>query len=683
MTKRILTIFCIAFCILYSNAKNLDPAGVSNLYRNAKLSKSVKIKTGDLTNQAVLALWDGRHNEVLEILGKITRLRLEAIWIDDAPEVYRLFEKGKVSPNYDGFLTLIEGWAYLGLSQYEDALQTFEKVSYLTINPSFKTDAIIGKSLSLMCLKKFEEAFSAIKVVYVENAFATSLGAHIMGKCYFYMNKPDEAMSYFQQALAHDPQNYGAHLDAAKIFEFWQKPLAAWQSYAALAMVDTDDIFLQNKLIQFSDAVKGDPINYVFYARLRHPLQKEKRHSPSQKVRVGLYSGKKGLPANLKKISFVTSGSFKIISDDGRILLKDSAGKKYSVQYNSNMSAVEIKDKWNRAVHTSGNFSIETEKGTSILIKDAKSVSIFDRDYSDKELRGLVKVYLSEGGLNLVNEVFMEDYLPGALGVIKAGSQNIEALKALAIVLRTKVLQALQNPVNKDRHFDICDSDACITYKGLNMESRPVVQAVDETQGEFLSLDIGDIKADVDYFTACGGYTLQGIADTAEKRQWFVTPSKMYERIIAYPSGDLACMPEEVKKLSDVKWSILIPAEDVYRRAKRVLGIDELISFTPLKRTIYGHILSAKFTGVGKSVTVTDFDKINLVLAGGALRSNIFYVIPLDNSSKLQAFLIRGMSTGSGSGFCIRGAEGLANKGKTYGEILKHYFPAATLKKPM
>jgi SpoIID/LytB domain protein len=66
----------------------------------------------------------------------------------------------------------------------------------------------------------------------------------------------------------------------------------------------------------------------------------------------------------------------------------------------------------------------------------------------------------------------------------------------------------------------------------------------------------------------------------------------------------------------------------------------------------------------------------------GGIRSNLIWIEPQFNlKGQPEEFIIYGGGWGHGVGFCQVGAYGLAQAGKKFRDILKHYFPLADLEK--
>lgn len=128
--------------------------------------------------------------------------------------------------------------------------------------------------------------------------------------------------------------------------------------------------------------------------------------------------------------------------------------------------------------------------------------------------RGAIEVVRSSsGGLAAINHVPFEDYMRGISEV--PVSWPAEAQKAQAIAARTYVLHEMGRNVAtayRSAGADICASDACQVYTGLEKERRPGseawIQAVESTKGQVLHHKGKPILAK--YSSSNGGRTVAG-----------------------------------------------------------------------------------------------------------------------------------------------------------------------------
>ena len=129
------------------------------------------------------------------------------------------------------------------------------------------------------------------------------------------------------------------------------------------------------------------------------------------------------------------------------------------------------------------------------------------------EVRGLLDVVASGGGLAVVNELTLDDYLKGVAEVPSAWP--VEALRAQAIAARTFALHEMERELDSEARAagaDVCSTQACQVYIGLAKERADQgerwAQAVESTSGQVLLFKGEPILAQ--YSSSNGGRSVAG-----------------------------------------------------------------------------------------------------------------------------------------------------------------------------
>jgi hypothetical protein len=123
-----------------------------------------------------------------------------------------------------------------------------------------------------------------------------------------------------------------------------------------------------------------------------------------------------------------------------------------------------------------------------------------------RKYRGDIEVLgNSRGSMTVVNELPLEDYLLGVVPneLAPDAFPELEALKAQAVAARTYIVRNLGQ--FEDENFDICATDFCQVYQGLDTEHPLSTQAVEETRGIIATYEGDPINAL--YSSTCGGRT--------------------------------------------------------------------------------------------------------------------------------------------------------------------------------
>lgn len=278
-----------------------------------------------------------------------------------------------------------------------------------------------------------------------------------------------------------------------------------------------------------------------------------------------------------------------------------------------------------------------------------------------------IKVHLVRE--NVTQTLSLEDYVAGVMRGEGTVESEAEALKALAITIRTYALK------NMGRHathgYDFCSTTHCQRFVGRNptvmngslLDGR-ISAAVRATEGQVLFDDHAQpIEA---YFGAsCGGETanIRGL--------WGVTPA-LYLRGVRDEYCDAG---------PHAKWTDTISRADLLR----ALQSDS--------RTDVGnrldHVLISKRDETGRAEFITldgehrktirgwDFKIIvGRALGWNVLKSSRFEVVRSGSN-----FIFRGSGFGHGLGLCQEGAHVMAARGASYQKILEKYFPKTVVKK--
>src|SRR5207249_8922382 len=131
----------------------------------------------------------------------------------------------------------------------------------------------------------------------------------------------------------------------------------------------------------------------------------------------------------------------------------------------------------------------EIDGGRILILPKTERIRIEPRGTSPIEVdnrryRGAIEVFgNARNALTVVNELPLEDYLPGVVPneLSPATFGEIEALKAQAVAARTYVMRNIGQ--YKNEGYDICASDACQVYMGQGTENALSTRAVTETRG--------------------------------------------------------------------------------------------------------------------------------------------------------------------------------------------------------
>ena len=287
-----------------------------------------------------------------------------------------------------------------------------------------------------------------------------------------------------------------------------------------------------------------------------------------------------------------------------------------------------------------------------------------------KKYRGIIKILPAGKSAQVINIVYMEDYLRGVVPpeMGERTPEEVEAVKAQAVAARTYAMAHLgQYP---DQQYDMKSSIIDQVYDGFNIEAELVNRAIDQTEGKVLFYQEGFVNAY--YHSTCGGMTdnidhvwdrketpyLKAVADSgacswSKYYSWkeFFTESQLRSRIEQYLSSERG----KDFRISRIKDIIILERTPGGRVGELIVKTDtDALSFKKDRiRWVIGRTSNPDL--------ILPSDRFNLD-------------IERDGAGYVSAVSFVGRGYGHGVGMCQCGAIGLARIGWSYDHILGHYY---------
>lgn len=258
-------------------------------------------------------------------------------------------------------------------------------------------------------------------------------------------------------------------------------------------------------------------------------------------------------------------------------------------------------------------------------------------------------VYRSNGSVINLN---MTDYLIGVVSSEMPASFNLEALKAQSVLARTYALKAKQtgkkltDTVSTQSYIDM-DQMKNKWGNSFNTYYNKIKNAVENTNGEYLSYNGNYIEAL--YHSTNNGKTESSLDVFGNYYPYLISVSSEYD-----------------KNASSYLRTINMPLDTISNKLGLSLNNDSVINI--LSYTDGGNIKEININGNNFSGK-----KVRELLG---LRSADFDISISDNNANITT---RGY--GHGVGMSQYGANGMANAGYGYKDILSHYYPGTTLTK--
>jgi SpoIID/LytB domain protein len=304
----------------------------------------------------------------------------------------------------------------------------------------------------------------------------------------------------------------------------------------------------------------------------------------------------------------------------------------------------------------------------------------------DRRYWGSVYVTLDHDGTLVAANAVAEDKLLAGLGPAEMHPDAPPAaLAAQAIAARTELLQKIGRR-NLTDPFLLCSTQQCQVYAGAGKEDPRTTKAVDATRGMVLLRDGGGL-IDIRYSASCGGHgedndaiwggeadpSLRGRSDAASDQAGGmsrITDANLDAFLDG--GGDAWCNRGKLGK-SKFRWTETVSEAELSARvAAEYPEVGRIRELAAKQRGASGRIGVLAIRGDKASVEVSGDLHIRRLLGG--LKSTLFEV-----ARQGDRFVIRGAGFGHGVGMCQMGAMGMASAGRSYAQILGHYYRGSHL----
>lgn len=275
---------------------------------------------------------------------------------------------------------------------------------------------------------------------------------------------------------------------------------------------------------------------------------------------------------------------------------------------------------------------------------------------NNKAYRGLVELSRTENGIQVVNQLSLEDYLVGLINCEISSAWPIEAVKAQAVIARTYALSRKASRSNAPYHLESSVIDQ--VYEGCQIEDSRARRAVTETEREVLTFGGSIIQAF--YHSSCGGKT-----ESSEN---------VWGSALPYLKG-VECQYCQTSP-SATLWEQKLSLDEIEERLRtagyKISGLTGIKSGPLNSRGRLKQVVIVAAKG-GFSLTGDQFRK---AVGYSVIKSTRFTVKVADGEARFT-----GSGNGHGVGLCQWGAKQRALDGFNYNEILSYYYPGTELKK--
>ena len=356
-------------------------------------------------------------------------------------------------------------------------------------------------------------------------------------------------------------------------------------------------------------------------------------------------SSVEGSGANLIRVAIKTSSNLEIQVKEGVRIIDNTNNRSF---------ATKVPIQLNIKISNPGISINSREFGSNVKIKPAENSLI---KIDKKGYRGSIEILRDDKvGLLVINELDVEEYLKGVLNEEISAKWHPEAIKAQAVVARTYALYQKENRKDNPYHMEATTTDQ--VYGGARREDERTNKAAKDTQGIVLTYE-GKL-AKVFYHSISGGIT-EDVTDV-----WGGEGNNYLKSI--------KC--DFDKDAPNYQWETEIDAVDLEMLLSRNgIKVDGILSIEPVSFTSSGRVSELQIrhkNGIEK-ISGVNFRKI---IGYETIRSTLFRIKEGEGS-----FIFYGKGSGHGVGLCQWGAKGMAEKGYSYIDILKYYYPGIEIKK--
>jgi SpoIID/LytB domain protein len=316
--------------------------------------------------------------------------------------------------------------------------------------------------------------------------------------------------------------------------------------------------------------------------------------------------------------------------------------------------------------------------------------------FEDRRYKGEVIFTLDRSGkIVVINSLPFTDLLKGLVPSEIFSNAHPQALRAQAVAARSEILAKIghRHPGNP---YLLCSEQHCQVYSGLARDVPATTAAVLDTEGEVLvsgSRIVGAV-----YSSNCGGHTedndvawdqepdpaLRGKPDAPEgselARKWngLSDPGKLGDWLQMKPRT--WCDMSSYGRSESFRWTRVVRSADMDTLVNKKYKVGRVKDVKIMGRGASGRVTGVKI--IGEKATAYVGREFNVRQIFGGLKSGMFELSIARSKNGLPAkFSFKGGGWGHGVGMCQTGAIGMAESGKSYKDILRHYFSGAEILK--
>jgi SpoIID/LytB domain protein len=637
--------------------------------------------TKDQFLKAISLYYQGDFNQSLELLRNLVkaepnnennrinlvRLLREAGELEEALEHLSYLLEHNPNPSYQS--------AYLTTAY----LSGQANIISLSKQQEETAEDCLWKGLTWYDLKDYEQAQNLLeRSLQIKRS---SLANYFLGLIYLEKKDFQQAKSYLTRSLNEEPNLIPARYNLARTF---------------LELKDYKGAYKRLKQIEASSPWNTDIQRTLKELVTDHPYlieEEETKKKTSRAIAIvpsaepfeqwGIPEIKIGLAEKTSVIYVKTGAEYLLSTNSGKKVNSGPAQTILKFVFSSKGN-IEVYNEQDLLLLSSANplvLSYQENTATTLLFNLEFGHGYYWAGSEDRCYRGKIHFLPKPGGLTIVNQLTVEEYLYSVVPSEMPSSWPAPALQAQAVAARTYAFSHLGTYQN--RGFDLLSSVSSQAYNGLKNETASVRKAVDATRGQILTFEGKPIAAF--YSSNSGGYStvppsnwgvnqpyLQTKPDKLlPARLELLSPERLFDWLTERPTAYCA------NRSNAYRWRVIVPRTEIESRLNMAAQIGQITGVITLGREECGRVKQVLIKGT-KGDYVIKGDTIRSKLGG--LRSNLFVVEPKLGKDQLPEFFIfTGGGFGHGVGMDQYGAAGMGRNGFSYSQILEHYYSGVEL----
>ena len=255
----------------------------------------------------------------------------------------------------------------------------------------------------------------------------------------------------------------------------------------------------------------------------------------------------------------------------------------------------------------------------------------------------------------LINQLPLEAYLEGVVPKEMLPSWKLEALKAQAVSARSYAYYLLRKSEDKD--YDVAATTASQVYGGANAGNDNTNKAVSSTRGNILVYNGQPVLT---YFHSHSGGVLE------DASQVWSGSSLLYYQV---KNDDIS------EKFNPLSWQYLVKNEDIVKTLqKNGFRVQEVTDLAAGEVSPSGRLATVEVTTDSGPLKIRA-NSLRMWLGATNMKSVLASI-----QKQEDGYLFEGRGFGHGVGMSQWGAQGMAQGGSAYEQILRHYYPGTELK---